>query len=208
MKSRSGFDLTVINIQKAIVFQCPTCNQKKRLDIPDLNNLSGNLATISISAGMVCPHTFQAFVDKDLKIRGYQKVDYELNTDGSNLGSSFNELNLNTILDNFVKSDFNILGASIININGIPLKTSLSKVKYNRHLFQSSATLFSISERIANELLHGYSQKIILNLERNLMIYTKVNNHFLLVIARGDPNLQMVMIEIENLIEKLSIHIK
>jgi len=55
-------------MQKAIVFQCPTYNQKKRLDVPDLNDLSGNLATISIGAGMVCSHAFQAFVDKDLKI--------------------------------------------------------------------------------------------------------------------------------------------
>jgi len=197
--------MTVTNFQKTIIFQCPTCNQKKRLDVPELNNLSGNLATISVSAGMVCSHSFQAFIDRDLKIRGYQKVDYELNAIRNKSGRSCDDLNLNMILDNFVKSDFHILGASIINLNGIPFKNSLSKVKHDRFLFQSSATLFNISERIAKELFNGYSQKIILNFEKNILIFTRINNHFLLVISRGDPNLQMVMIEIEDLVEKLSI---
>ena len=36
------------------------------------------LTTISIPKDTVCKHHFQAFVDKQFRIRGYQKVDFEL----------------------------------------------------------------------------------------------------------------------------------
>jgi len=36
------------------------------------------LTTMSISRGLVCEHQFQAFVDKNYQVRGYQRVDFEL----------------------------------------------------------------------------------------------------------------------------------
>ena len=32
---------------------------------------------MSIARGLVCEHQFQAFVDKQFKVRGYQRVDFE-----------------------------------------------------------------------------------------------------------------------------------
>ena len=37
-----------------------------------------HLTTVSIPFGLVCNHSFNAFFDKNFKVRGYQKVDYEL----------------------------------------------------------------------------------------------------------------------------------
>ncbi|MFX1307967.1 MAG: hypothetical protein ACFFDG_14260, partial [Promethearchaeota archaeon] len=34
--------------------------------------------TMSIAKGLVCEHQFQAFVDKNFQVRGYQRVDFEL----------------------------------------------------------------------------------------------------------------------------------
>lgn len=64
---------------KPIDVICPICNVKKRINIPkDIINEAKQLTSISISKGIVCKHHFQAFVDKNFIIRGYQKVDYHI----------------------------------------------------------------------------------------------------------------------------------
>lgn len=58
---------------------CPTCKAEKELKISEsIISQSKNLTTISIQKNQVCEHHFQAFIDKDFKIRGYQKVDFEI----------------------------------------------------------------------------------------------------------------------------------
>ena len=58
---------------------CPTCKKQNKLKIPvKIINQSKQLTTVSIPTGIVCEHTFQAFIDKNFKVRGYQKIDYEL----------------------------------------------------------------------------------------------------------------------------------
>jgi len=63
---------------------CPVCKTRDIVGIPE-RELRGNshLVTISIQKGLICPHHFQLFIDKNLQIRGYQKVDFELNQDNS-----------------------------------------------------------------------------------------------------------------------------
>jgi len=62
----------------AITFICPICKTQKDLRFPkSVVDKAKNLTTISIPKGLVCNHHFQAFVDKNYKIRGYQKVDFE-----------------------------------------------------------------------------------------------------------------------------------
>jgi hypothetical protein len=66
------------NIKK-INFICPICKSKKDVDLPEsIINQNMQLTTISIPKDMVCKHHFQAFVDKQFRIRGYQKVDFAL----------------------------------------------------------------------------------------------------------------------------------
>lgn len=58
---------------------CPQCKKKNDLNIPcKIINQSKQLTTVSIPSGLVCEHTFQAFIDKNFSVRGYQKIDYEL----------------------------------------------------------------------------------------------------------------------------------
>jgi hypothetical protein len=46
------------------------------------------LTTISLPKGLVCDHHFQAFVDKNFVVRGYQKVDFEFAYDIAKKGNS------------------------------------------------------------------------------------------------------------------------
>ncbi|MHA1489756.1 MAG: hypothetical protein ACTSRI_08875 [Promethearchaeota archaeon] len=58
---------------------CPICKSKKEIEIPEsIIKQASQLTTISLPKGLVCNHHFQIFVDKNYKVRGYQKVDFEL----------------------------------------------------------------------------------------------------------------------------------
>ena len=71
-------DLTVKEDYQNILVICPTCKTKKDLKIPTkIINQAKQLTTVSIPSGAVCEHSFQSFVDKNFKVRGYQKIDFE-----------------------------------------------------------------------------------------------------------------------------------
>lgn len=64
--------------KKSIQINCPICGTEKTLKIStSLIKQSKTLTTISIPKHFICEHHFQAFVDKDFRVRGYQKVDFE-----------------------------------------------------------------------------------------------------------------------------------
>lgn len=61
-----------------IEFICPECKAKKSLNVPNsVIAEAKQLTTMSIARGLVCDHQFQAFVDKQFRVRGYQRVDFE-----------------------------------------------------------------------------------------------------------------------------------
>jgi len=63
---------------------CPICNTRGIIGIPPSRiNKKSQLTTISVHKGLICPHHFQFFMDKNFQIRGYQKVDLELNQENS-----------------------------------------------------------------------------------------------------------------------------
>ena len=71
--------LNDLNEYSPITFICPVCKTRKELKIPKvIINEARQLTTVSIPKGLVCEHHFQAFVDKNFVIRGYQKVDFEI----------------------------------------------------------------------------------------------------------------------------------
>ena len=71
--------MTAASINKQVRLVCPVCRTKKILKLPEsVLNQTGQLTTISIPNGLICDHHFQAFVDNQFKVRGYQKVDFEI----------------------------------------------------------------------------------------------------------------------------------
>ena len=63
---------------KKVLFICPVCKSKKALEVPkSVIDKAKQITTMSIARGLVCDHQFQAFVDKNFKVRGYQRVDFE-----------------------------------------------------------------------------------------------------------------------------------
>jgi len=87
---------------KKIEVVCPICKTKDLIGIPQKSiNKNSHLTTISIHKGLICPHHFQFFIDKNLQIRGYQRVDFELNNNNSKkLTNGIKAFNDNGMKDN------------------------------------------------------------------------------------------------------------
>ncbi len=65
--------------EKILRFVCPICKAEKELSISkSIVSEAKTLTTLSIQRNEICEHHFQAFVDKNFNIRGYQKVDFEI----------------------------------------------------------------------------------------------------------------------------------
>ncbi len=96
-----------------IQFICPVCKIRRYLEVPkSVIEDAKQLTTMSIARGLVCQHQFQAFVDKNYQVRGYQRVDFEFDnkfnqdqsSEFSNIKQDDTELFENLVLEgNYVE---------------------------------------------------------------------------------------------------------
>jgi len=103
-----------------VEFICPVCKSKKLLEVPNsVIAESKQLTTMSIAKGLVCVHQFQAFVDKQFQVRGYQRVDFEIEN------KSFQ--NMDSILIDQKQNESELFENLILEGNYIEYKPSISK---------------------------------------------------------------------------------
>lgn len=126
-----------------ILIRCPKCSTNKKLNIPiKVINQSKQLTTISIPSNLCCEHSFQAFVDKNFIVRGYQTVDFEfkrmefyessdtsLNEEISDpYESSFTSLPIFQLIIQLLRDcvdDKEIIGSGVFTLSGRVLYSSL-----------------------------------------------------------------------------------
>ncbi|KKM27532.1 hypothetical protein LCGC14_1573810, partial [marine sediment metagenome] len=157
---------------------CPSCKSKKDLNIPTkIINQAKQLTTVSIPSGAVCEHGFQAFVDKNFSVRGYQKVDFEfykmefyeggLDNSEAEAGDTTSSLSSKPLFQEIIKllrsfvDDKEVLGSGIFTVDGNVLYSSLP-----------SNTLFSIIREFETRSSQKLSslKKMYLELENNQKI--------------------------------------
>ena len=105
--------MEAITISRYVQVICPVCKARNTVRIPkSIINQASQLTTVSVPKGEICQHHFQLFIDKNFKIRGYQKVDFQLENDKKkkNLIHNYEE--------NFVNS-LNIYKSSVSKDNSI-----------------------------------------------------------------------------------------
>jgi small GTP-binding protein len=62
----------------SVLVVCPECQKRKKIQVPrKLIDEATNIITLSIPKKLVCEHNLQVYVDKNMMVRGYQRVDYE-----------------------------------------------------------------------------------------------------------------------------------
>lgn len=98
---------------------CPTCKTEGNIEIsPEImKNASRGLVAINIAPGIICPHTFFAYVDKNFQVRDYFVADFHV------------ELPEITAMEK-VKSTTNIPKKEIIDIDLIKLNLSATLITY------------------------------------------------------------------------------
>lgn len=170
-------DLTMKEDYQDIIVICPTCKTKKDLKIPTkIINQAKQLTTVSIPSGAVCEHSFQSFVDKNFKVRGYQKVDFEFShmefyessdAEAAVPDDPTAQLSSQQLFQDIIKllrsyvDDKEILGSGIFTVDGHVLYSSLP-----------SNTLFSIIKEfeVRSEKKLSSLKKMYLELENNQKI--------------------------------------
>jgi len=76
--------ISELNEYSSVKITCPVCKVEKELKFPkSVISEARQLTTISLPKGLLCDHHFQAFVDKNFIVRGYQKVDFEFEAKNS-----------------------------------------------------------------------------------------------------------------------------
>ncbi len=186
-------------IYQEILIECPSCSKRKKLMVPDkIINQSKQLTTVSIPLDLVCEHSFQAFIDKNFKVRGYQLVDFEFSK------IEFYEGGLNSAIEEFgdkwkAEEDRNLsalpIFQDIINIlrNGVDDKEILGTaiLRFDGKVVYSSLpnttlahTIKEFEVRNTKELVSV--KKMFLELENNQKVcseYLKIGDiKFILVL--------------------------
>jgi len=99
-------DITPLDNSANIKFICPVCKAEKVLQFPkSVIAQAKGLSTMSIASGLVCEHQFQAFVDKNYMVRGYQRVDFEfekIKTEEKRLQNRENKWNDDELFENLI----------------------------------------------------------------------------------------------------------
>ncbi len=98
-------------------------------------NQSKQLTTISIPSKLCCDHSFQAFVDKNFVVRGYQTVDFEFSHmefyESSDRKDDTKDFSSQPIFQNIIKllrdsvDDKEVIGSGIFTTEGKVLYSSL-----------------------------------------------------------------------------------
>ncbi|MHA2010409.1 MAG: hypothetical protein ACXABO_14865 [Promethearchaeota archaeon] len=65
-----------------IEIRCPICSSWENIQISDdaTKNVTKGLITVNITSGMICDHSFIAYVDKNLIVRDYFTADFKIET--------------------------------------------------------------------------------------------------------------------------------
>jgi len=194
---------------KKVLIICPECKTKKKLNIPlKIIEQSQHITTISIPTGLVCKHHFQAFVDKNCAVRGYQLGDFEFSkieyiesreVEGEQEDyddiSEFTSLPLFQDIINLLREsvdDREILGCAIFTTEGkviyssIPHNTLLDTIK--EFEIRSEKKLLSIikmllelknHQKVCSEYLEIHNREFILVLLFSNIVNFAIGNMFL-----------------------------
>jgi hypothetical protein len=96
---------------KETMIQCPQCHTQKNIEIPGyvFSQKRSGLIKIQLRTGQVCNHEFVAFVDQKGTVRGYEKIDFQLEFNAQTAAeyAAAEKLHLETLLE--ILGDFAVM---------------------------------------------------------------------------------------------------
>jgi hypothetical protein len=164
IKNNISFDTSKVE------FICPVCKSKKFLDVPkSVIAEAKQLTTMSIARGLVCGHQFQAFVDKQFQVRGYQRVDFELENKISqekNTKSEDSKRNEDKIFENLIlEGNYLEYKPKILkNCNNLSKEKNMKKFQNKK---MSLKDIYNEFWEFIDENIEDFRELIILDSRRN-----------------------------------------
>ncbi len=192
-----------------ILLRCPKCETQKRLKVPSkIITQSGTVITIGIPIGLICDHSFQAYVDNNSDVRGYQVVDFVIpkteyfqsdmlkdEQEEMNNQNSFAKLPLFQDIINLLRNcvdDREILGSAVFTTKGnvlyssIPHNTLLDTIREfevrNKEKLHSITKMFlelKNHQKVCSEYLEIHDLEVILVLIFSEMVNFAIGNMYL-----------------------------
>ncbi|MFX1409651.1 MAG: hypothetical protein ACFFA6_04820 [Promethearchaeota archaeon] len=91
--------------------RCPSCSARGKIEIEEdaVKNVSKGLLAVNIAIGMICEHSFIAYVDKNMQIRDYFMADFEIQLPADSSTSATEE----TIVPETKSIDFDLIKINI-----------------------------------------------------------------------------------------------
>lgn len=64
----------------SVQVRCPTCSKQGKIEVSrdSLKNVTRGLLAVNVSEGIVCEHSFIAYIDKNLQVRDYFTADFQI----------------------------------------------------------------------------------------------------------------------------------
>ncbi len=64
----------------SVDIRCPSCSKRGKIEVSQdsLKNVTRGLLAVNVSKGLVCDHSFIAYIDKNLQVRDYFMADFHL----------------------------------------------------------------------------------------------------------------------------------
>ena len=202
-------DITQKEMFKNILLRCPKCETQKRIKVPSkILTQSGTVITIGIPVGLICVHSFQAYVDKYSDVRGYQVVDFvipkteyfqsDLPKQDQKLKDKqyeFTKLPLYQDIINLLRNcvdDREILGSAVFTTKGNVLYSSISQntlidtirefeVRNKEKLHSISKMFLELKnhQKVCSEYLEIHGLEVILILIFSEMVNFAIGNMYL-----------------------------
>ena len=198
---------------------CPKCEAQKTIKVPSkVITQSGTVITIGIPVGLICDHSFQAYVDKYSDVRGYQVVDFLIpktefyqseiqKDDQEDKDNQYSIIKLPffqeiiTLLRNCV-DDREILGSAVFTTKGNVLYSSISQntlidtirefeVRNKEKLHSITKMFLELKNRqkVCSEYLEIHDLEVILVLIFSEMVNFAIGNMYLRDVVKKIENL-------------------
>jgi len=202
-----------------ITLRCPKCETQKRIKVPSkIITQSGTVLTMGIPVGLICDHSFQAYVDKHSKVRGYQVVDFvipkteyfqsEMLKDEQEEVNNQNSLTKLPIFQDIIGllrncvDDREILGSAVFNTKGNVLYSSIPdntlidtmsefEVRSKEKLHSITKMFLELKnhQKVCSEYLEIHNLEVILVLIFSEMVNFAIGNMYLRDVVKKIENL-------------------
>jgi hypothetical protein len=146
--------------------KCPSCGKKGKIKISDdlIKSTSKGLLSVNIANDIICPHSFLAYIDKNLQIRDYFFVDFKV---------TLPEISLIADIEDEIITSKDVIDIDLIKLN----LSALTLTYIIKSIFLKQKIVLIIDQEFLENHIKNFFKYIIQNsFEMDLTLIRSYNN--------------------------------